>query len=104
MQLFDLPNNGSKSRLWKPTKRTERFCSSDNTKLTSLEERNAANHYDLMARFANVKIRSKNALYIAKNSEITINDKLKKQESFKKEFKTKITEITDKVRKDLSDL
>ena len=58
-------------------------------------------HDDVMARIANVEIRSNDTLNIAKNNEIIINDILKKKESLKKELNTKIREITQKVKKDL---
>ena len=58
-------------------------------------------HDDVMARIANVEIRSNDTLNIAKNNEIIINDILEKKESLKKELTTKIREITQKVKKDL---
>ena len=69
---------------------------------TSLEERIATNHHDLMARIADVEIRSNDALNIVKNNEIIISDILRKHESLKGELNTKIVEITQKVKKKLS--
>ena len=69
---------------------------------TSLEERIATNHHDLMARIAYVEIRSNDALNIVKNNEIIISDILRKHESLKGELNTKIVEITQKVKKKLS--
>ena len=66
---------------------------------TSLEERIATNHHDLMARIAYVEIRSNDALNIVKNNEIIISDILRKHESLKGELNTKIVEITQKVKK-----
>ena len=69
---------------------------------TSLEERIATNHHDLMARIAYVEIRSNDALNIVKNNEIIISDILRKHESLKGELNTKIVEITQKVQKKIS--
>lgn len=62
-------------------KELEGLVQAINTKLSSLEEWIATNHYDLMARFENVKIISNGALH-----EVIISAKPKKQELLNKDI------------------
>ena len=69
-----------------------------NDKISALEERITTNHNDLVARMKAVENRSKEALNVAKNNEILINNF---EDLLEEKIATKIPDIVKQVKNDL---